>query len=57
MTEGNVLQTWKDYQSFFGVGDQRTAEKRLSNLGVKIPKKGAPMMRLEVLQAKIDEKS
>lgn len=54
MTQGNVLQTWKDYGIFFGITDQRTIEKRLINLKVKIPAKGAPMMRLEVLQARID---
>ena len=57
MTDGQVLQKCKDYIAFFGVSDWRIAKKRLEALGFTVPKGGAPMIRKEVLQRKIDEQS
>lgn len=54
MTKDRILQTWKEYMQFFGVEDPRTAQKRLEVLGFKIPKVGAPMIRLARLQERID---
>ena len=57
MTDGGVLVKWKDYRIYFDVQQTRTAKQRLSALGIKIPKAGAPTLRREVLDMKVDEKS
>ncbi len=55
MTDGHVLSRCKDFCTFFGVSDWRIAKKRLSALGFKLPRRGAPMIRREVLERKIDK--
>jgi len=54
---GNMLKTWKDYLHFFDVLDRRTAEKKLSKLGFRIPRRGPPMIRRLVLEQRVDEQS
>lgn len=57
MTDGNVLQKWKDYCTYFGGVDKKTAKGKLELLGFRCPKRGAPMIRLEALKKRIDEKA
>jgi hypothetical protein len=54
MTDGHVFQKCKDYIAYFNVSDWRQAKKRLTKLGFKCPAKGAPMIRKEILERKID---
>lgn len=57
MTDGGVMQRWKDYQTYFGGVDVKTVKSRLAVLGFKIPRWGAPIIRREMLDKKIDEKA
>ena len=61
MTDGGVLAKWKDYQTYFGTAekmvDKKTAQSRLRSLKIKIPRRGAPLMRRTALDKLIDERA
>lgn len=58
VVDGGVCATWGDYRIYFGVGDNRTAKKRLARVtGVPVKDLGAtpPIMRRAVLDKIIDK--
>jgi hypothetical protein len=61
MTDGGVLAKWKDYQIYFGTAekmvDKKTAQARLRMLKIRIPRRGAPLIRREALDRIIDAKT